>query len=78
MNVRVETRRRGTAAWDQPIVIVHPDLETARKYGIIIADALHGELGLPVRLTVGDNPVGSPAWGEAGEPGIDVVYSRGD
>lgn len=76
MNVRVETYRRG-GGWDQPIVIVHPDLATARRYGEIIADALYTQLGIPVRLTVGDNPPGVEAWGEADRPGIDVVYQRG-
>ncbi len=75
MNVRVETRRNG--AWDQPVVIVHPDMATARRYGVVIADALYRELGIPVRLTVGDNPIGVEAWGEAEKPGIEVVYQRG-
>jgi hypothetical protein len=75
VNVRVETRANG--GWDQPIVIVHPDMKTAREYGIVIADALYRRFQIPVRLTVGDNPVGSPAWGEAGEPGVEVVYQRG-
>ncbi len=75
MNVRVETRRNG--AWDQPIVIVHPDLRTAREYGIVIADALYQRFRIPVRLTIGDNPVGSEAWGEADKPGVEVVYERG-
>lgn len=75
MNVRVELRRNG--AWDQPVVIVHPDMETARRFGTIIADALYNELRIPTRLTIGDNPTESGAWGEAGEPGVEVVYSRG-
>jgi len=75
VNVRVETRRNG--AWDQPVVIVHPDLETARRYGTIIADALYAAERIPVRLTIGENYIGSDAWGEADRPGIEVVYQRG-
>lgn len=75
MNVRVETRRNG--AWDQPILIVHPDMALAREYGEIIADALYAKLRIPVRLTIGENYIGSEAWGEADKPGVEVVYQRG-
>ncbi len=75
MNVRVETRRNG--AWDQPIVIVHPDMKTAREYGVVVADAIYSRFRIPVRLTVGDNPTVSGVWGEAERAGVEVVYQRG-
>lgn len=75
MNVRVETRRNG--AWDQPVIIVHPDMKTAREYGEVIADALYTAFRIPVRLTVGENYIGTDAWGEADQPGVEVVYQRG-
>ena len=70
MNVRVEVRE--AQSWDQPVVVVHPDPELARKYAVIIVDALRDRLRIPVRATIGDNPPESGRWAEG-----EVVYARG-
>jgi len=79
VNVRIETRNRG-GGWDQPIVIVHPDLQTARKYATVIVDALYRELRIQARATVGDNGPDEPSerWGEVADHGnVEVMYERG-
>jgi hypothetical protein len=79
VNVRIETKNPG-GGWDQPIVIVHPDLPTARRYATVIVDALYRELRLRARATVGDNGPDEPRerWGEVADHGnVEVVYERG-
>ena len=79
MNVRIETKRPG-GGWDQVIIVVHPDRDTARKYAEMIVDVLYQRLGIRARATVGDNGPDEPRdrWGEVGDrSGVSVMYERG-
>jgi len=79
VNVRIETKRPG-GGWDQVIVVVHPDLSTARKYATAIVDALYQKFRLRARATVGDNGPDEPRerWGEVADHGnVTVMYERG-
>jgi hypothetical protein len=71
VNVRIETKARG-GGWDQPVVIVHPDIATARLYATVIVNAFYKELRLHTRATIGDNGPDDPRWAEG-----EVVYERG-
>jgi len=71
VNVRVEVRE-SAGGWEQPVIVVHPDPEVARRYAVVIVDALRAAIGKPVRATIGDNPPESGRWGEG-----EVVYARG-
>lgn len=70
VNIRVEVRE-SAGGWEQPILVTHPDPETARRYAVLICDAIRSRVGKPARATVGDNPPESGKWAEG-----EVVYDR--
>lgn len=70
MNVRIEVRE-SSGGWEQPVVVIHPDPEVARRYAVVIVDALRTALRKPARATIGDNE-NHERWAEG-----EVVYARG-